>query len=261
MRSKAEGFTPDLVAPNGQGDVSVAEFVHWLRDEGAAELVRQVDEAGPIESGAWQRELADPHRWVNAYAQASLATWHAIRPLWDSRINLIESEMERIGVAEVRGGGAELLNLVHPAISFSDDVLSIGTNRGPRLEVPVAGRKINLVPMIAASQSWYASVDGRDVITLAYGLPRSTVQHDLRAGDSVDAITLLLGLPRASALYFLAQPRRVGEVAQHLAVAPSTATHHCDLLESAGLVTRTRQGKSVLVSLTNRGRDLVEVLR
>lgn len=261
MRSMADGFAPDVVAPNWRGDVSVHEFVEWLRSEGPAALVRQFRNARPSEAAAWARELDDPRRWVNAYANASVSTWAAMRPLWDSRIKLIETEMQRIGLAQVRGTAFELLNVLHPSISFRGGVLTIGASQGEPLEVPVGSREINLVPMIAASQSWYASVDGHETITLAYGLPRSTAEREARLGSGADPITLLLGHSRAEALHYVRRPRRVGELAQHLSVAPSTATHHCDVLEKAGLVTRTRQGKSVLVSLTERGQDILEILR
>lgn len=260
MRSTTDNFAPDAVAPDWPGDVSVAEYVEWLRDHGRSELVRQIHEAGAHGAGAWPRELADPGRWVDAYASASLATWKAMSPLWQSRQKLIESEMLRIGLAQVRGAGEELLNFLHPAITFEGNSILITTGDNRRLDVAVGTRAINLVPMIAGSECWYVSFENPDVVTLAYGLQRSTTESR-RSDDGGDSIALLLGQPRAAALHFLRKPRRVGELAKHLNVAPSTATHHCDLLETAGLISRDRVGKSVMVTATERGRELVQLFR
>lgn len=260
MRSMADSFAPDVVAPDWPGDVTVAEYAEWLRLHGEDELVSQIGRAGAGRVGAWRRELSEPRRWVNAYRSASLATWKAMTPIWDSNARLIESETLRVALAQVRGAGRELLNSIHPAIAFSHNHLVIATGADESLEIPVGARTINLVPMIAASGSWYVSCDNPDTITFAYGLPRSAIWDESPSG-SESAIALLLGLPRAKTLYYLRRQRRVGELARHLRVAPSTATHHCDLLESAGLVSRVRHGKFVMVVVTDRGRELIDVLR
>jgi DNA-binding MarR family transcriptional regulator len=54
---------------------------------------------------------------------------------------------------------------------------------------------------------------------------------------------------------------RSSELAQHLKIAPRSATEVVDALESKGLVTRTRDTedrRAVLVALSDRGRRLAE---
>ena len=57
---------------------------------------------------------------------------------------------------------------------------------------------------------------------------------------------------------------RSSELAQHLKIAPRSATEVVDALESKGLVTRTRDledRRAVLVALSERGRGLAEEIR
>ncbi|WP_340561439.1 hypothetical protein [Streptomyces sp. GSL17-111] len=52
----------------------------------------------------------------------------------------------------------------------------------------------------------------------------------------------------------------MGRLSALLVCAPSAVTHHCGLLERAGLVRRERRGQHVRVLLTTRGRHLLAPL-
>ncbi|MBI2243576.1 MULTISPECIES: MarR family transcriptional regulator [unclassified Nocardioides] len=57
--------------------------------------------------------------------------------------------------------------------------------------------------------------------------------------------------------------RTVGDVAEHLGVAQSNASRHCDRLQRLGLVARRRSrsdGRVVRVRLTDEGRALVDAV-
>ena len=71
---------------------------------------------------------------------------------------------------------------------------------------------------------------------------------------TLDALT---GPSRARVLRALSVPMTIGELAALLDVVPSAASHHVDRLQAAGLVTRRRAGRSVLVSRTARGAELL----
>lgn len=77
--------------------------------------------------------------------------------------------------------------------------------------------------------------------------------------ESSDALATVIGHVRAEILRLLPEPMSMSRLAAELNCAPSTATHHCNTLESAGLVERLRQGKSILVRRTSRGAGLVEL--
>lgn len=75
-----------------------------------------------------------------------------------------------------------------------------------------------------------------------------------------DPLTQVIGPVRAAILRFLAEPATMGSLAVELGVAPSLATYHCGPLISAGLVARTRTGRTVRVERTPLGDALVALL-
>jgi hypothetical protein len=163
-RSATHNFVPDIVAPDWQGDISVAQCSQWLVQHGPDELVRQITEAGN-NAGAWSRELADPSRWLSAYVSASLATWDAITPLWLANQKSLEAEMTRIGLAQARGASYEVLNTIHPAIGFHCNSLLVPNVNNKPYEVRLRDRPLNLVPMVAASERWYVSSGNPEAVT------------------------------------------------------------------------------------------------
>jgi hypothetical protein len=52
----------------------------------------------------------------------------------------------------------------------------------------------------------------------------------------------------------------MGQLAAALGCSPRVTSYHCDHLEAAGLILRERRGKSVWVSRTARGYELVDML-
>jgi DNA-binding transcriptional ArsR family regulator len=55
----------------------------------------------------------------------------------------------------------------------------------------------------------------------------------------------------------LAAPRSTTELSERLALSPATASHHLATLRDAGLVTSSRDGRSVLYARTSLGDALV----
>jgi len=54
-----------------------------------------------------------------------------------------------------------------------------------------------------------------------------------------------------------AQPRSVGELVQHFSLNQSTITRHLDVLESAGLISREKEGQRRICHL--QGESLAEI--
>ncbi|MFZ0667689.1 MAG: MarR family transcriptional regulator [Acidimicrobiales bacterium] len=83
------------------------------------------------------------------------------------------------------------------------------------------------------------------------------------AARTVKEATSDLTLPQHKTLVVLAEqgPRHLADLAQALAVSPSTATRMCDRLVRKHLITRTRDEvdrREVDLALTNAGKQLVE---
>jgi DNA-binding transcriptional ArsR family regulator len=90
---------------------------------------------------------------------------------------------------------------------------------------------------------------------------RYSVPHAWRAFEDAPppsaSLEALLGPQRARILLRLDAPATAGQLSEMLHAVPSMATHHLRVLEAAGLVRRTREGRQVWVRRTARGTELV----
>lgn len=252
---------PDCVAPWWVEDMSVARFGDWLRSSGAMSLQRDVLPMSGVNRASWEPEAARPFDWLDAYARASASIWSAMESFWRQRTARLDAEVHRIGVAQVRGSTDTLLHTLHPRIGYDDGHIVIGGPYAAR--IPLAGRTLNLVPMIAGQPQILVHTADPDVVTLSYALPdalgssRGTTESGTRTEDG---LALVLGPARARLLRLLGTARTMGALARLSALAPSTVSHHCDLLENAGLIVRQRVGQAVKATLTPRGATVVDLL-
>ncbi|MFG2243470.1 ArsR/SmtB family transcription factor [Streptomyces sp. NPDC048734] len=68
----------------------------------------------------------------------------------------------------------------------------------------------------------------------------------------------LLGSTRAGLLAALAQPASTAQLAARHFLSPATVSYHLGVLHRAGLVTRTRAGRSVFYRRTPEGTRLAQ---
>jgi hypothetical protein len=147
-----------------------------------------------------------------------------------------------------------LLNSLHPRLYVAEGVLRFRNSCSTT--IPLGGRRLVLVPTLAPAHRVVVSFERPDVAYVGY-----PVLGQSRAGRRrEDRLELVLGVVRASALRHLAVPRTMQALAAEMHCAPSTATYHCNLLETAGLVTRERRGSLVWVSRTQAAEQLVDLL-
>jgi DNA-binding transcriptional ArsR family regulator len=235
-------------------DTSVTEQARRLRDLPVETLTDELA-AGHCFAPGWQCAGQQPRRWLNSMADASLDTWAVMEPWWRAAGPLFDREMRRVGTAAVRGGLGALLNSLHPLISYRDGMLTLKC--GNDQCVPLGGRRLVLVPLIAGRDSLLVSFERDDVCYVGYPVRQPGPGGQAAANGT---LALVLGPLRAAALRALRQPLTVGELAVAVQCAPTTATYHVHLLAAAGLVTCERRGSSVLVSRSVRGHELVDLL-
>jgi DNA-binding transcriptional ArsR family regulator len=259
LQSFAGSFAnvPDFCAPiSPLADTSVTEQARRLRDLPVetltGELAADVDHRFP---SGWQCAGQQPRRWLNSMAEASLDTWTVMEPWWRAAGPLFDREVRRVGTAAVRGGLEALLNSLHPLLSYRDGTLTFAC--GDDRCVPLGGRRLVLVPLIAGRDSVLVSFDRDNVCYVCYPVCPPGPGGQTAANGT---LALVLGPLRAAALRALRQPLTVGELAVAVQCAPTTATYHVHLLAAAGLVTCERRGSSVLVSRSVRGHELVDLL-
>lgn len=250
-------FFPNCFAPlPPTSDTTVDQQVATLRDLPGNLLVSELDTMfGDALPDAWRPAARDPRRWLHSWARASLDIWTAAEHHWRAAGPTFDRELRRIGTAAVRGAVDVLLNSLHPRLSFRDDVLAFDCARP--LRVPLGGRKLVLLPMIAGPDALSVGFELADVAYIGYPLPPS--RSGSGADGDVDALRALVGPVRAAALRALSQPLSVGQLAKAAQCAPTTLTYHCDRLHAAGLVTRERAGATVYVHRTERASNLIEL--
>jgi DNA-binding transcriptional ArsR family regulator len=243
-------------------DVSVADQVARLRDMPASALTSELQAVGGDYHclPQWRAAADQPRRWLNAMADASLDTWAVAQPRWRAAGPLLDREIRRFGTAAVRGGMTELLNSLHPGLSYHDGTFAYTPPCDPSCTLPlgpVGPRRLALVPMIAGRNALLFSFELPDVCYIGYPLPRPR-PGARAAADS--ALATILGPVRAAILQALRQPLTVNDLAAAVHCAPTTATYHLHQLAAASLITREKSGPSVRISRTGRGDELVDLL-
>jgi hypothetical protein len=179
----------------------------------------------------------------------------ALEPLWPQMRLVLEADATYRARRLASGGFRLLFADLHPNVRFRDGVLSIDDMIG-RHDVDAAGRGLLLlpslftikpVPPMSADEPPYLCYPSRGVGTLWGPVPRpdGTVLADL------------LGRPRATLVRMLGEPLPTIELARRLAVTPSAVSQHLQVLHAGGLVTRARDGRTVLYRRSPLGDQLV----
>ncbi len=202
-------------------------------------------------TGPWMRLHRDPVAWLEDYIAGLKLIWAELRPLWANAHDRLAREAEQLEVVSERGAAGPLAagRALPGRIERGALVLPSHTEQSGRL---TASRSIQLVPLLAdvPAGSWGDDY-GQRLLSLRYPLPPSRAPE---ATEDLppDSLEALLGSARAAVLTALADARNPGELAERIFLTPSGVSHHLAALESAGLVTRTREGRRVTVRRTAR---------
>jgi len=207
-------------------------------------------------AGDWKAPSRDPRRWVRAFVVALARAWNGFEPVWLTAQDSLARETDRIAIAGASGAQRHVLEnlLPHGRVArgrweldgFSDHDTGYGVpDDGLVLMPQVAGPHASTVYHVATTMS-HVGYPIRPLPSSAPMRPRSPA-----------SLEALLGVPRARLLRELERPASNTGLAERLQTAPSTATHHVTALAAAGLVTRDRSGRHVMVRRTARGDALV----
>ncbi|MET9251516.1 helix-turn-helix domain-containing protein [Nonomuraea sp. NPDC003709] len=254
----APGYTifPDVAFPGDfSRDLDVPTQLEMLRDLSPDALQTELDS---ITDGRppphWQPAMKHPRRWLHGFADLLGQAWSAMYPEWQQTRALFDREVERIAVASARGALDVVLNDVHADCTFSEGALSV-PDYGPD-EFSIESRGLVLIPMLAGPDALIVRFDGPEVAWIGYPPPYLTVP---RPKDTEEQLQFLFGDARATILASVDQPMSMGVLARRIKCHPSVITYHCKRLESAGLVTRRRDGREIYVHLTRRGTALLDL--
>jgi DNA-binding transcriptional ArsR family regulator len=199
----------------------------------------------------WERIAEAPRGWLHDLADLMETLWRNAGPAWRREDRLRAREAERIGVAAARCALDVVLAGAHPRGLAAGGVLAFPDPEGT--ERTAAGRSLVLAPFLSILDISVSNLDLPDIIWLAYPVPdgaRDTDPAGLDALLTPMRSAILRGLERASTMSAVATAHHIG---------PSTLTYHVGALAAAGLVTRRRDGRHVLVSRTSRGERLLDL--
>jgi DNA-binding transcriptional ArsR family regulator len=255
--------TPDCVTPlNPAREIPVNVQVEWLHaipeDELLGDIHSVFDQTPPP---PWRDALRRPRTWVHAYASAIADAWRYIEPLWIQAQPMLEREVGRIGAAAVRGGLDLILDRLHPASQFDNNVLRIRDPEPASFEL--AGRPLVLVPMLSGAQALICNLDRTDAVWIAYPMPgvgQLFPVPKISRGAVPAHLESVMGPMRAQILRAVERPLTMSELVRLSRIAPSELTYHCERLAAAGLVQPEKRGPEVWVSQTGRGRSLIALL-
>lgn len=207
-------------------------------------------------SAAWREPERNPGRWLRRYIASLLRAWKGFGPVWRQAQAGLDREVERVGVATALDAQLELL----------DGLVALGAVYDGRWCIRckfTQGRKVLpetglvLMPLVAGERGSIIDAQASTMRCVGYPVP-SLLTLDVDAPPA-PALEGLLGIPRAQVLRALECPTSIGRLAETLRAVPSAATHHVRALEAAGLVTRDRSGRHVLVRRTARGEALLNL--
>lgn len=178
----------------------------------------------------------------------------ALEPVWPQMRLVLEADATYRARQLAAGGFRLLFADLHPNVRFADGALSIDDMIGSH-DVDVAGSGLLLLPSLFAIKP-VPPMGADEPPSLCY--PSRGVGTLWGPPPRPDGTVLasLLGQPRATLVRMLDEPLPTIELARRLAVTPSAVSQHLQVLHAAGLVTRARDGRTVLYRRSALGDQL-----
>jgi DNA-binding transcriptional ArsR family regulator len=177
-------------------------------------------------------------------------------PLYPGLEQRLRREAMSYAQALVTDGAGPLLLDLHPRISHRDGRLR-ACHPVPT-DVTPAG--LVLCPMSCGPRTTFSAVGEATVLAFATGDLAVTGRVRPSHLRVTDPLASLVGASRAAILRALTTPATTTDLANLLRLSPSTVSHHLDALRGSDIVASTRSAQRVYYRLTDRGRQLLELL-
>ncbi|MFJ5921694.1 helix-turn-helix domain-containing protein [Kitasatospora sp. NPDC092948] len=207
--------------------------------------------------------LNDPAELLARCVAQLRAYWErCLLPQWWPRARtVLEADLAYRGRMFAERGAEGLFAELDHRLSWQGGVLRLD-DPDPRVKAlggrytPVAGRGLVLVPSLT-SLGAHTVIDADEPPVISYPARGKALMGETPPPHVPDALAELIGPPRARLLALLDQPASTTALAHRLAVTPGAVSRHLSALATAGLLTRTRSGRSVLYARSPLGDALV----
>lgn len=248
---------PDcLTLSTEMGRIPIDEQLTGLRELPPATLLEQLHaDTGGLPPPGWLPVLAAPRRFLTAYADVLDGAWRAVAPVWRQAGELLDRE-----AARVERCGADLTLVLagtHTRLRARPGRIGLPDPNPETFDR--AGRPVALLPLVSGYGASVFSVDRPGEVWLGYPVPGVRELFGAPPPARRTALDLVLGAVRADVLR-RADGVSTGRVAGAVGCAVSTLTYHCDHLVAAGLISRSREGRAVVLRRTERGESLLGLL-
>ncbi|MFF0890580.1 ArsR/SmtB family transcription factor [Streptomyces sp. NPDC003456] len=178
----------------------------------------------------------------------------AVRPYWPHRRRILQADVVARTAQVSRGGWASALDTLRPGTRWlGENRLQVNAHEYPPREL--SGAELVFVPITTQRIGW-VSWEGRDRYALVY--PCAGALADPGGAPVPASLGALLGTARAGVLVRLASPLSTSQLVAVTGQGLGSVGRHLRVLLDAGLVARTRAGRSVLYARTAAGQALVE---
>ncbi|MFE3639029.1 helix-turn-helix domain-containing protein [Streptomyces sp. NPDC059168] len=207
---------------------------------------RAVDTLPPLVA----RGLADPAAFLVRLTDALDAYWRTCLsdPWWPRAQSIMEADLAHRARVLAEQGAAALFAGLDPGLEWNGGLLRLhhkgATAPWPSADIRIAGRGMVLVPTLFARGA-QTMIDVSRPPLLAYPARGRGTLSETPPPVTDRALVRLLGRPRARLLVLLAEPASTTELAHRLDVTPGAVSQHLAVLYDAGLLSRTRSGRTV----------------
>ncbi|MEV7688912.1 helix-turn-helix domain-containing protein [Streptomyces bungoensis] len=207
------------------------------------------------------RGIADPAAFLVRVADALEAYWQTCLAdsWWPRAQSILEADLAHQARVLAEQGAAALFAGLDPRLVWTGDQLLLerhgDTAPWPTADIRIAGRGLVLMPTLFARGA-QTVIDASRPPMLVYPARGRAVLSEAPPPVTDRALVRLLGRPRARLLSLLAEPASTTELAHRLDVTPGAVSQHLAVLYDAGLLTRTRSGRTVRYRRTALGDGL-----
>ncbi|WP_406206952.1 winged helix-turn-helix domain-containing protein [Kitasatospora sp. NBC_01560] len=264
------GFVPDFLTPRPVGprpdfSTELGRLARTPAEVVRADVIAAYRSDGGVLPPVLARLVDDPAALTARVAEALEAYWtRCLAPVWWPRArSVLEADIAHRGRMLSERGAEGLFAGLDDRLSWQAGVLRLDDPhpavRAVGASVDVAGRGLVLIPTLfgLGAQTDITQVGPPLICYPARG--RATMGEGLTGahrGAPGGPLAALIGAPRARLLALLETPASTTELAHRLGVTPGAVSRHLGALTAAGLLDRSRYGRSVLYRRSRLGDEL-----
>lgn len=250
------GYGADFLSPPPVGiATSLDDQLATVRATPLVQARTEIDQAlrlGPPVAPQTRSLLTDP-TVTDRLADVLTRCWDELLATdWPQLRAILERDVIHRAGRLAAGGWQAALADVHPRLRWRDGRIEL--LRWPQPDGDLAGRGLVLMPSVFIGSGLALGLEPPWPPTLVYLARGAAALWSANStSSSRHALDKLLGQSRASILTMLDEPASTTQLVSLLGLTLGSIGHHLAVLHAAGLVTKTRAGRSVLYHRTPVG--------